>query len=474
MMAKKISDNIMIAGSALLCFAAVAVVCSPSGSDREPVPPTAEQTKPPVDDPRVLLAEYLPDGYVEDGTVDYTQALTDAGISAAGGTLVLPDFPIRVMAVPGQSYAVLFTEGLTLEGSPGSSIVVFEEGVQALRFEEPDGATLRDFTVAGPDVDGAGLAHGLVQITGGRRIRIEGLTVTGADADGIAVAGAEDVTIVDCVVSGASKSSLYVSSSRRVRVSGNTVNDFGGHATPRGDVVGAGIQLSSNAEVLCSDNVIDTGVGSGILCNALMDGEAPTGNVITNNRIMGAVNQVNVDASSGIRLANGAALTLTRTVVAGNSIHGCGAHGVFVENHDGCTIQGNWISEIARCGVVVGSIRGALIAGNVMSDIGTDAVPGLDVIQLVNGADGVVVRDNMVQPRTLGRAGSAHLRVRDHSEGMSNSIFPREQMGEGPPANGQWYRGDVILDSTPDPGGPYGWVCTTTGIPGQWQPFGTQ
>jgi hypothetical protein len=38
----------------------------------------------------------------------------------------------------------------------------------------------------------------------------------------------------------------------------------------------------------------------------------------------------------------------------------------------------------------------------------------------------------------------------------------------GPPAVGQWFRGDVIRHHNPSVGQPIGWVCTASGTPGTW------
>ena len=42
----------------------------------------------------------------------------------------------------------------------------------------------------------------------------------------------------------------------------------------------------------------------------------------------------------------------------------------------------------------------------------------------------------------------------------------------GPPASGQYARGDKIFDSAPTAGGAEGWVCVAGGSPGTWKPFG--
>lgn len=465
----RITDTAFIAAAALLSVAAVALVWNPAASDRTPV---RRPSGSKGDEKRVLLTSYLPVGYDKGGRVDYAQAFTDAALSAAGGTLVLPDFPIRVAPQPGDNHAVRILKGLTIEGAHDSRVIVYERGIQALRFEDVENLDLRRFTVAGPGGDGRGLGHGLVQVTGGRDIRIEALTVLDGDANGIAVAGAEDVTIENCRLEANSKSSIYVSGSRRVRVTDNTISDFGGHLASSGGPIGAGIQLSSNAEAVCSGNLIDGGTGSGILCNALVGGAAPTGTLIDGNRIRGATNAGNMQASSGVRLANSAQEKRARTVVTGNSIEACGVYGLIVENHDGCVIRGNTISDSARSGIVVGTVNGAFVLDNVLIDAGTEELSGQDAIQLINRATDVTVAGNDFLRSGGWQSRLAHARVRDRSRGEGHTIVPRRLAAEGPPTTGQWYQGDVLLDPTPEASGPVGWVCHATGIPGSWRPFG--
>lgn len=460
-------DNVLIASACLLGFAAVGVVCAPSGRVAIQGSPTPEA--PGARDSRRLLTEFMPADHVEDGSVDYSSAMRDGVFAAAGGTLVLPDYPIRLSRAPGQVWAVLITRALVIEGSSGSALVMEERGVQALRAEGVDGLTLRGFRVEGPAVDGVGLAHGLVQVTGGSEITIEDLVVQGADADGIAVANAKAVRISGCVSRGASKSGLYVSGSEQVIVRDNIVDDFGGHVTEGGDLVGAGIQLSSNADVICQGNEIGPGVGTGILCNAFQGGSAPRGTLIQANRIRGARNPDNLQSSSGIRLSNGAAEGATRTVVAANQIEDCGAYGILLENHDDATIDGNWITGTERSGIVVGTVRGALVLRNVLRDVGTTPMEGMDSIVLINDASGVVVRDNELGHLSEGNLASAHARARDFSRARQNTIHPRVLAAPARPTAGLWYRGDLLLNSAADPAAPLGWFCVGTGVPGDWR-----
>jgi len=461
------TDLAIIAAGSMLALAGLAVVCQPQEGQRVPAP----RERVYLDDSRVLTVKYLPPGYVEDGSVDYSVELREAAAAAAGGVLVLPDFPLRVNPAPGERWCLRLTDPIAVEGTPGSELFTTATGTQVLRSEGVDGVEFRDFTVRGPGGHGAGLAHGLVQVTGGARVRIEGLTVTDADADGIAVADCADVSIERCVVRRASKAAIYANASRRVRIAQNAVSEFGGHAAPSGETIGAGIQLSSCEVLTCEGNVVDGGTGVGILCNALQGGEPPRDNLIAENIVVGATNVDNQTISSGIRLSNGAPDHVARTVVRGNVIRACGAHGVHVENHDGATVEGNQIAETARAGIVVGAIQGALVARNLISDVGTDGVEGLDAISLVNGASGVVVRENQFTRARTELTATGFARVGDRSGGVGNEVHPRRLMGPAPPSVGQWFLGDLVLNASPTGSGPIGWMCYQTGIPGLWRPL---
>ena len=45
-------------------------------------------------------------------------------------------------------------------------------------------------------------------------------------------------------------------------------------------------------------------------------------------------------------------------------------------------------------------------------------------------------------------------------------------VGVAPPTTGSWAKGDRVINSSPDPGEPIGWVCVTAGAPGAWKPYG--
>lgn len=465
----KLTDIFLILVASCMVLGSVAIVCGPSGSSGN-VPGGPGVPRIPTDlvtGSRVALEDFLPLNPVQDASVDYREYVQEAIDAAAGGALILPPFPVLVTATPGQNWCVRVTQPMTIEGSNGSAIVERAGAVQILRAEDVDGLTLKDFHVHGVDAGGQGLAHGLVQVTGGHNVSIARLHVTGSDADGIAVSTVEGLRITDCLVENASKAALYASNCRGVVMRGNIARSFGGHRTAAGNVVGSGIQLSSNCDVICSGNVLDRGTGVGILCNALTGGAAPVGTILEGNRIQGVRNSANINTSSGIRLANSHADKFTQTVVRGNSIHGCGAYGVYVENHHGALVQGNSIASSVKSGVLVSSGRDVLISQNMILNSGISGESGLAQILLINNADRTLVRENtLLQSPSAEAATAANVAV-DSSQGSANVLEPRRTAGRTAPQSGRWNQGDLVFSTTPGSGA-WAWICTVSGTPGSW------
>jgi hypothetical protein len=437
-----------------------------------PAPPVTLPSSSTVLTRDVALLDFLPPGFVTDGSVDYSEAVREAFLAAAHGTLTLPNFPVRVSRANNQAWCVLVEAPMLVTGSPSSALIERDGAVQLLRVRNVDGFTIRDVTLRGRPGQGQGLAHGLLQVIGGRSIHIERVRVDGCDADGIAVAQSEGVCIQGCTVSRASKSALYVNSSTRVRVAANEVLAFGGHRTSSGVVVGAGIQLSSNRDVVCTENVVQGGTGVGILVNSLESGGAPVGTVVTANRVTNTTNPTNSNVSSGIRLANGSGDGRTQTIVSGNSLRGCGAFGVYIENHHGALISQNSIVESERSGIMVASVQDAIVIDNVVLNSGTSGLSSFHQVHLINQANGVVVRNNQLRDLGAYEPGAALDSVHDGSQGAPNLIEPALVFGQGPIFTGSGRRGDVVLERAPRAGDYIGWVCVSSGEPGVWKPFG--
>lgn len=415
------------------------------------------------------VLEFLPAGYAIDGSVDYRAELQRAIEASVGATLELPDFPIRIGRAPGQVYGVRLLSGTHLVGQPTSLLFTDEPGLQLLRGEGVENLTVESVALRGPGGDGHGLAHGLLQITGGHDVALRHLDVWSADCDGIALSQVERCRIESCIVIGASKSAIYLTACDGAIVQGNHVREFGGHVAPSGKRVGVGLQLSSCRDVVCSDNLVAYGLGVGILCNANQSGAAPKGHLIANNRVHGVTNGDNPGVSGGIRLANGSADKRTETLVTGNSVSNCGWNGLYLENHDGSLVSGNLVTRSERAGVLVSTIDGLQLTDNLVTQSGTANSEATPAIHLVNGARNVVSRGN---GGGAPDSGPVLPHTRSQSQRSPNSLEPRVVHLDAPPSLGSWARGDLAFHASPSSGAPLGWVCVQSGTPGTWSAFG--
>lgn len=421
----------------------------------------------------VEAVDFLPAGFPTDGSADGTVFLQRAFDAAAGRVLMLPPFPVLVSRRPGQPWCLRIRGAIELRGAPGSvlrervgkSIVLYAESLERLR--------LSSFAIEGPGTQGAGLGHGLLQVNLCKDVRVEDVTVRGSDADGIAIAGCEDVRLSGCRAVACSKAGLYVNASRRVVVSENLVSGSGGHMVPGSGPVGAAIQLSSNRELVCSGNVLEGGTGIGILCNALPGAAEPDGCVLVGNRIRGFRNAANLGVSCGIRCENASAERDTHLLVASNSVRDCGIYGIYVEHHDGAAVVGNTLAESEWSGILVSAANDVFLEGNLVLNSDTALAPGKAPIHLLNGASRVVARDNGSWSSPAYAAGAAQSGVIDTSGGVANDLEPLVRNALLPPAAGSWPRGSVTWNAQPASGQPLGWVCTQGGSPGTWVSFGS-
>lgn len=421
----------------------------------------------------VDLLEYLPPDPAIDGSVDYTTEVQNAIDAAAGRTLVLPDFPILVSERPGTNWCLLITQPMSIVGSPSSVLLETQGATQILRATDVSHLRYVGFTLEGNGLQGDSLAHGLLQVHFGTNITIDGVTVRGSDADGIAVANARDVRVVNCRVFGASKAGIYLSDCKNGVVSNNVVTYFGGHRAPGNAVVGAGIQLSSNRNLVCAGNVISDGTGMGIFVNAGSGGPRPLGTTIEGNRIENVYNYANANVSSGIFLANSNADRATQTLVTSNSIRSCGRYGIYVERHAGASIVGNSITGTALSGILIGAAQDVRVEDNLVLNSNVSNLYGEAGIRLASNAQRVHAANNWIKNLPQYGAGSALEYTMDESDGVGeNVIESRVISATGPPQSGDFQRGDQVRNAAPSIGNFAGWICIEAGSPGVWRPFG--
>ncbi len=419
--------------------------------------------------PFVLVTDWLPKNPVRDASIDYTVQVQSAIDAAAGTTLLLPDFPLRVSKRANALHCLLVRTTIEIRGTSGSALVEGHGSCQILRVEGAKGVRLSGFTLKGRGGQGTGLAHGVLQVFGGEDVTIEDVTVLDSDADGIVIADARRVVIRGCRAVRTSKSGLYLSRCLGGVVADNVVEDGTGHNTAQGALVGTGIQLSSCTDVTCTGNVVRRGIGIGILCDANATGVAPTGCSIVANRVCEWRNSANPDASSGIRLQNSAAEHATRTLVSANTIERCGVHGIYLENQDGVSLLGNAILASDRSSICISTSRGTQVLGNVVLEPDAARTGSQAGLHLINAAADVLAQGNRIESRATTPYAPA---VIDQSSGGGHSIEPAQRSGTAPPVTGLWSRGDVVWNSAPWTGAPMGWVCTSAGTPGVWNVLG--
>lgn len=319
--------------------------------------------------------------------VDVTRAL-QAAIDSNPGRLIFPPGDYAVAPGEGRHHA-LVAEGLTIEmiGS-GATIVMSSHGnYQGLRMASCNNSALRGLRFVGSGANGSDGAQGLVQIYLGSDFIVENCAFDDANCDGIAIAGVDGVTMIGCSSARASKAGLYINNSNRVRVSGNVVTNFGGHKVS-GHVVGAGIQLSGNTDLVASNNEVRDGIGVGILCDN-SGANIPRNNRIVRNSIRNVANPKNPAVSSGIRLTNDQFSKECGTVVAENTVRGCGLYSFYVENQDGVVILDNTGIESHESNFVISTLEAATVTGNTAINTGTSGKAGQYAFYLINGARSV-------------------------------------------------------------------------------------
>jgi len=342
----------------------------------------------------VELIDFLPRVPALDGSVDYTSRVQAAIDAAAGRTLRLPPFPVLVSPQAGVNYCLLVREPLAIIGTPSSSLRERTGAVQLLRCENVDSLQLEGFALSGNGGVGTALGHGTLQIWRCRNVALRGVRVYQTDADGIAIADSENVCVESCVVERASKAGIYLSNCLDAAVSGNIVRDLVGHVAANGELVGTGILLLSDTNVVCANNVLDGGVGNGILCGSNTDQGRPSGTTISGNRVANFNNPANPQGGSGIVLANLEADRATNTVVEGNSLRACGPYGILAENHDGAVLRDNTLFECDLGGICVGHASDVVVQGNVIFNSNRQHLSGQAGIYLHATTSGTQVRGN--------------------------------------------------------------------------------
>ncbi len=342
------------------------------------------------------LVHFLPSRHVTDGSVDYTTHVQRALDAARGRTLRLAPFPVLVSPLPRTNYCLIVRESTHIIGGPACALRTDVPAVQLLRIESTSRILLDGFTVGGVGGVGRFLGHGLIQIWNCASVELRGVRVVDADADAIAIANSSDVRVLGCTIERGSKAGIYVTACNSVVVDGNVVRDTVGHYSPPAKRVGAGILLLSNVNTVCSNNVIERGVGVGIACGSNDRQREPDGVLITGNRVAGVQNPENPATSGGIVLANSQPDKRTHVVIASNSIRDCGQYAILIENHDGALVQGNAIRGSLASAIVVGHSRSVCVLDNVLTDINSERFNGQAGVYLHSHTSDCLVRGTVM------------------------------------------------------------------------------
>lgn len=321
--------------------------------------------------------------------VDVTQAI-QAGIDSNPGRLYFPPGIYPVTPDP-TAHVALRVQHTTIEMfGAGASISMASTGHdQALQLLNCTNSTLRGLRFVGSGTNGSGGGQGLVQVLEGSNFIATGCAFDDANCDGLAVADVTGVIVSNCSSNNASKAALYVNNSRSVRISGNTMTDFGGHVVGV-QIVGVGLQISGNDRLTADGNTIGPGTGIGILCNEAEKGEvqfAPTVNLINANTVVGVSNPTNAAVSGGIRLSNATANKACGTNVSGNIVRACGFSNYHFENHDGITAIGNTGIESEYSNFFISSASYITFCNNVAINSQTTTGGGQAAVYLINSTD---------------------------------------------------------------------------------------
>lgn len=357
--------------------------------------------------------------------VDVTAAI-QAAINSNPGRLFFPagDYLLGSTTTTGPDgiYALLVS-GLTIEmfGKGATLFLPATTNAQALRFSGCPRASIRGLRFQGSGTNGTNGGQGLVQVYLGSNFSAEDCDFDDANCDGIAVAGTTGVSLANCRSDNASKTALYVNQSSNVRVVGCSAKNFGGHLIS-GNVVGAGLQLSGNTNLVAQGNTIRDGVGIGILCDA-SGALIPIANIIDANTVYTVSNPSNTAVSSGIRLGNDQATKNCATVVSNNTVRACGLYNYYVENHNGVVFQNNVGIESVESNFVIASVVGGTIKNNTALNTDTNGGSGQAAYYLLNGCTNVIGEGNRASTVTGFAAASGANAVLTDGSGSGNRLL---------------------------------------------------
>jgi hypothetical protein len=201
----------------------------------------------------------------------------------------------------------------------------------------------------------------------------------------------------------------------------------------------AAVAISMSEGVTVSNNFLEADSNSGVCVGINYPGNVVSDVIIANNICRGASSKTiwieGVDDKS----------SLQRIVVSGNVVLG-GSYGIFLATAPPHA-----------------SISNVTVAQNVVSQTSAGSFAVSD--HAFDQSKGIRLEGNVGEPSNA--SNTANLAMDAH-----NSWNPYIGHGNSPPTQGTWKKGAVIFNLDASPGGPAGWICTGSGIPGTWNSFG--
>lgn len=192
---------------------------------------------------------------------------------------------------------------------------------------------------------------------------------------------------------------------------------------------------------------------------------------------------------------------LKKIIYKGNIIDGSGSDGISLRNVQDFIISDNYIANCPRFGIqarvdckngnIIGNslhniaqvisclyLNNGLISNNYYTQ---DSDYDINQLGLTVGSEcsNVITIGNYLQDCTNFNyriRGSSNKGLLQPSNDMDNTNTTRSIMfgtTPGSNTNGDYAVGDVIINSNPSAGQPFGWVCVTAGTPGTWKVIST-
>jgi len=111
--------------------------------------------------------------------------------------------------------------------------------------------------------------------------------------------------------------------------------------------------------------------------------------------------------------------------------------------------------------------------------IGTWTTSGLKIITDDTTRIAIGPNGNIVVSSKTSFSNKVGIRVKNFAEDADLTVAgpvrfqdKKFEVGEKHPSTGNYTKGDIVWNTNPQPSGYIGWVCTRSGTPGEWKPFG--